>query len=63
MTARQQQYTRDNDLWETNRMLTSGVVQRMDNSAEDEGNDFEVFFQLLFFYIHTWCINDLLYVG
>ncbi|KAI9350480.1 P-loop containing nucleoside triphosphate hydrolase protein [Zopfochytrium polystomum] len=28
VTARQAEYNRDNDLWETNRMLTSGVVQR-----------------------------------
>ncbi|KAJ3097096.1 DEAH-box RNA helicase prp16 [Physocladia obscura] len=36
LTARQVQYNRDNDMWETNRMLTSGVVQRMDNSNEME---------------------------
>ncbi|KAI8825388.1 pre-mRNA-splicing factor ATP-dependent RNA helicase PRP16-like protein [Chytriomyces cf. hyalinus JEL632] len=36
ITARQAQYNRDNDLWETNRMLTSGVVQRMDHSTEEE---------------------------
>ncbi|KAJ3325084.1 DEAH-box RNA helicase prp16 [Blyttiomyces sp. JEL0837] len=39
MSARQVQYNRDNDLWETNRMLTSGVVQRMD--AGDDDNDHE----------------------
>lgn len=28
VSARQQQYNRDNELWETNRMLQSGLVQR-----------------------------------
>jgi pre-mRNA-splicing factor ATP-dependent RNA helicase DHX38/PRP16 len=28
VSARQQQYNRDNDMWETNRMLQSGLVQR-----------------------------------
>ncbi|KAI9351303.1 P-loop containing nucleoside triphosphate hydrolase protein [Obelidium mucronatum] len=36
LTARQVQFNRDNDLWETNRMLTSGVVQRMDHSGDAE---------------------------
>ncbi|KAJ3063984.1 DEAH-box RNA helicase prp16, partial [Podochytrium sp. JEL0797] len=36
LTARQVQFNRDNDLWETNRMLTSGVVQRMDHDADAE---------------------------
>lgn len=42
MTARQAQYNADNDAWETNRMLTSGVAQRqlvdldhMDDEAEN----------------------------
>ncbi|KAJ3205103.1 DEAH-box RNA helicase prp16 [Entophlyctis luteolus] len=34
ISARQVQFNRDNDLWETNRMLTSGVVQRVDHSTE-----------------------------
>ncbi|KAJ3290354.1 DEAH-box RNA helicase prp16 [Borealophlyctis nickersoniae] len=34
MSARQAQYNRDNDLWETNRMLTSGVVQRRETDAD-----------------------------
>ncbi|KAI1397640.1 P-loop containing nucleoside triphosphate hydrolase protein [Hypoxylon fuscum] len=36
MNARQLQRQKDNDAWETNRMLTSGVAQR-----RDLGNDFE----------------------
>ncbi|KAJ1554472.1 DEAH-box RNA helicase prp16 [Cladochytrium tenue] len=38
LTARQAQYNRDNDLWETNRMLTSGVVQRSEAhlNADDD---------------------------
>ncbi|KAJ3151226.1 DEAH-box RNA helicase prp16 [Geranomyces variabilis] len=38
MSARQAQYNRDNDLWETNRMLTSGVVQRkeVDTDFDDD---------------------------
>jgi hypothetical protein len=37
-TLREAQYNRDNELWETNRMLTSGVVQRneVDNDFEEE---------------------------
>jgi hypothetical protein len=41
MTARQQQFNKDNDLWETNRMLTSGVVQRSEAGADAE-DDHEV---------------------
>ncbi|KAI9197306.1 pre-mRNA-splicing factor ATP-dependent RNA helicase PRP16-like protein [Polychytrium aggregatum] len=39
ISARQAQYNRDNDMWETNRMLTSGVVQRTeeDLNFEDSG--------------------------
>ncbi|KAG8850157.1 DEAH-box RNA helicase prp16 [Tulasnella sp. 330] len=38
VSAKQAQYNRDNDLWETNRMLTSGVAQRkeLDLDFEDE---------------------------
>ncbi|CAG8697359.1 5223_t:CDS:2, partial [Acaulospora morrowiae] len=38
LSARQEQYNKDNELWETNRMLTSGVVQRreMDLDFEDD---------------------------
>lgn len=38
MSARQAQFKQDNDLWETNRMLTSGVVQRtaVDTDFDDE---------------------------
>ncbi|KAI9145226.1 hypothetical protein BKA69DRAFT_549600 [Paraphysoderma sedebokerense] len=36
VTARQQQYARDNEKWEANRMLTSGVVQRTDYDADFE---------------------------
>ncbi|KAJ3087689.1 Pre-mRNA-splicing factor ATP-dependent RNA helicase PRP16, partial [Quaeritorhiza haematococci] len=39
MTARQAQYNRDNDLWETNRMLTSGVVQRAESSMDFDEED------------------------
>lgn len=28
MNIRQLQYSKDNELWETNRMLQSGIVQR-----------------------------------
>ncbi|KND04589.1 uncharacterized protein SPPG_00308 [Spizellomyces punctatus DAOM BR117] len=38
LSARQAQFNRDNDLWETNRMLTSGVVQRkeVDTDFDDD---------------------------
>ncbi|KDQ17564.1 hypothetical protein BOTBODRAFT_105454 [Botryobasidium botryosum FD-172 SS1] len=38
ISARQAQYNADNDLWETNRMLTSGIAQRrsLDLDFEDE---------------------------
>lgn len=40
MSARQLQIHKDNALWENNRMLRSGVVQRMnfDEDFEEEGN-------------------------
>ncbi|KAF9166563.1 DEAH-box RNA helicase prp16 [Actinomortierella ambigua] len=38
MSARQAQYNKDNEMWETNRMLTSGVFQRkeVDTDFDDE---------------------------
>ncbi|KAF9420204.1 DEAH-box RNA helicase prp16, partial [Entomortierella beljakovae] len=38
ISARQAQYNKDNDMWETNRMLTSGVYQRkeVDTDFEDD---------------------------
>lgn len=38
MSAQQRQINKDNDLWETNRMLTSGVVQKLevDDDFEEE---------------------------
>jgi len=38
LSIRQAQYNRDNDLWETNRMLTSGIAQRtsVDTDFEDD---------------------------
>ncbi|KAF9583362.1 DEAH-box RNA helicase prp16 [Lunasporangiospora selenospora] len=38
VSARQAQYNKDNELWETNRMLTSGVYQRkeVDTDFDDE---------------------------
>jgi pre-mRNA-splicing factor ATP-dependent RNA helicase DHX38/PRP16 len=41
ITARQAQFNKDNDLWETNRMLTSGVVQRtgVDTDHDDENEN------------------------
>ncbi|CAG8467669.1 8308_t:CDS:2 [Paraglomus occultum] len=38
LSARQEQYNRDNELWETNRMLTSGIAQRkaVDLDFEDD---------------------------
>ncbi|KAF9910625.1 DEAH-box RNA helicase prp16 [Lobosporangium transversale] len=38
ISARQAQYNKDNEMWETNRMLTSGVYQRkeVDTDFEDE---------------------------
>lgn len=38
MSAQQRQINKDNDLWETNRMLTSGVVQKLevDDDFDDE---------------------------
>lgn len=38
MSAQQRQINKDNDLWETNRMLTSGVVQKLevDDDFEDD---------------------------
>ncbi|KAJ1345257.1 hypothetical protein BSLG_000771 [Batrachochytrium salamandrivorans] len=43
VSARQAQYNRDNDLWETNRMLTSGVVQRTTGGPDvDDDNEMRV---------------------
>ncbi|OAJ44093.1 hypothetical protein BDEG_27364 [Batrachochytrium dendrobatidis JEL423] len=39
VSARQAQYNRDNDLWETNRMLTSGVAQRSNSNADEHDDD------------------------
>lgn len=39
MTARQAQKQKDVDAWETNRMLTSGVAQRMDTNSGFEDDD------------------------
>ncbi|KAJ3126006.1 DEAH-box RNA helicase prp16, partial [Irineochytrium annulatum] len=39
MTAKQAQFNRDNDLWETNRMLTSGVVQRSESAMDDDDGE------------------------
>ena len=43
VSLRHQQYNRDNDRWETNRMLTSGIVQRsgyqVNPDDEDEDHD------------------------
>ncbi|KAK3726768.1 hypothetical protein QZH41_010426, partial [Actinostola sp. cb2023] len=38
MSEKQRQYNKDNDMWETNRMLTSGVVQKLevDEDFEEE---------------------------
>ncbi|XP_006822620.1 pre-mRNA-splicing factor ATP-dependent RNA helicase PRP16-like [Saccoglossus kowalevskii] len=36
ISAQQRQINKDNDRWEMNRMLTSGVVQRVDEEAEME---------------------------
>ncbi|XP_031561491.1 pre-mRNA-splicing factor ATP-dependent RNA helicase PRP16-like [Actinia tenebrosa] len=38
ISAQQRQYNKDNDMWETNRMLTSGVVQKLevDEDFEEE---------------------------
>lgn len=36
MSAKQRQIHKDNELWETNRMLTSGVVQKMDHDEDFE---------------------------
>jgi len=37
MSAQQRQIHRDNELWEKNRMLTSGVVVRVEDDEEDDG--------------------------
>ncbi|KAK3872153.1 hypothetical protein Pcinc_022755 [Petrolisthes cinctipes] len=36
MSAKQRQIHKDNELWETNRMLTSGVVQKIDHDEDFE---------------------------
>ncbi|CAG8609438.1 28691_t:CDS:10, partial [Dentiscutata erythropus] len=38
LTARQEQYNKDNELWETNRMLTSGIVQRKEIDLDFDGD-------------------------
>ncbi|KAJ3102519.1 DEAH-box RNA helicase prp16, partial [Phlyctochytrium planicorne] len=38
-TARQAQYNRDNDLWETNRLLTSGVAQRTEADLNEDDSE------------------------
>ena len=45
VTERQAQYNRDNDLWETNRMLTSGVFQRSSTDTDfDDDNEVRMHF-------------------
>jgi pre-mRNA-splicing factor ATP-dependent RNA helicase DHX38/PRP16 len=39
LSARQAQYHQDNELWETNRMLTSGVVQRTEVELDFENEE------------------------
>ncbi|CEF67609.1 Pre-mRNA-splicing factor ATP-dependent RNA helicase PRP16 [Strongyloides ratti] len=39
MTHRQQQIKRDNDMWENNRLTTSGVVQRVGDYDDDFGEE------------------------
>ena len=36
MSAKQRQIIKDNELWETNRMITSGVVQKMEHDEDFE---------------------------
>uniref|UniRef100_A0A2P2HW90 RNA helicase n=1 Tax=Hirondellea gigas TaxID=1518452 RepID=A0A2P2HW90_9CRUS len=36
MSAKQRQIIKDNELWETNRMITSGVVQKLDHDEDFE---------------------------
>ena len=36
MSAKQRQIIKDNELWETNRMITSGVVQKVDHDEDFE---------------------------
>ncbi|KAI8835127.1 P-loop containing nucleoside triphosphate hydrolase protein [Chytridium lagenaria] len=38
-TAKQAQYNRDNDLWETNRLLTSGVAQRAEADSNEDDSE------------------------
>ncbi|ORX57172.1 hypothetical protein BCR36DRAFT_580584 [Piromyces finnis] len=38
MSIRQAQYNQDNNLWETNRMITSGVVQRVEVDMDFDDN-------------------------
>ncbi|CAG8529954.1 3737_t:CDS:10 [Racocetra fulgida] len=60
LTARQEQYNKDNELWETNRMLTSGIVQRKEIDLDFDG-DSEVSIntqQLIKFEIKTKLINS-----
>ena len=57
LSARQEQYNRDNELWETNRMLTSGIAQRkaVDLDFED---DLEVFY--CFYHCPSSCSRTLI---
>ncbi|KAG9289815.1 hypothetical protein G9A89_015395 [Geosiphon pyriformis] len=47
LSARQEQYNKDNELWETNRMLTSGVAQRKEMMDLDFTDDSEARVHLL----------------
>ncbi|KAJ2616293.1 hypothetical protein H4S08_000852 [Coemansia sp. RSA 1365] len=38
MTTRQKQYNRDSEMWETNRLKQSGIVQSADADEEDDGD-------------------------
>ncbi|KAI9596701.1 hypothetical protein BDF19DRAFT_22280 [Syncephalis fuscata] len=39
MSARQAQYNQDNELWETNRMLTSGIMHRTQVDTDFDNDD------------------------
>jgi len=51
MSIRQAQYNQDNNLWETNRMITSGVVQRTEIDMDFDDNQ-EVLLLFSFIYIN-----------
>ncbi|KAJ2081967.1 hypothetical protein H4R24_001946 [Coemansia sp. RSA 988] len=38
MTARQKQYNHDSEMWETNRLKQSGIVQAADDEDDDDGD-------------------------